>query len=195
MTTEKKDDLEAVRNVVEALKDFLPEEQERIIRWSREKLGLAGSEAVQKEHRFVGRELAVTPDQRAEGLKIRDIRSFVAEKDPKTDSQFAAVVAYYYAFEAPEGQKKDSIASTDLQDACRQAGRERLTKPIMTLHNAANAGLLDKAGEPGSFKLNTVGENLVAMTLPEKGTGKLPMRRSPKSKKSARKKHSSRKVN
>lgn len=35
------DDLEAVRAVAAALGDFSPEEQERIIRWAREKLGLA----------------------------------------------------------------------------------------------------------------------------------------------------------
>jgi hypothetical protein len=35
------DDLEAVRLVTTALAGFSPEDQERIIRWAREKLGLA----------------------------------------------------------------------------------------------------------------------------------------------------------
>jgi hypothetical protein len=38
-----KDDLEAVRAVTEALEGFEPSEQERIIRWSRERLGLAAA--------------------------------------------------------------------------------------------------------------------------------------------------------
>jgi hypothetical protein len=36
----KVDDLEAVRLIVEALKDFDGGDQERIIRWAREKVGL-----------------------------------------------------------------------------------------------------------------------------------------------------------
>ena len=37
----------------------------------------------------------------------------------------------------------------------------------MTLTNAKNAGYLDAAGS-GKFKLSTVGENLVAITLPDR---------------------------
>ncbi|WP_425905918.1 hypothetical protein [Nitrobacter sp. TKz-YC02] len=38
----------------------------------------------------------------------------------------------------------------------------------MTLTNAKNAGYLDSAGS-GKFKLSSVGENLVAITLPGDG--------------------------
>jgi hypothetical protein len=37
----KPDDLEAVRTIASALSGFSPEEQERILRWVREKIGLA----------------------------------------------------------------------------------------------------------------------------------------------------------
>jgi hypothetical protein len=50
-------------------------------------------------------------------------------------------------------------------------GRDRLKKPIWTLQNARTLGLLDKAEDPGAFSINTVGENLVAMTLPGDGNG------------------------
>jgi hypothetical protein len=80
--------------------------------------------------------------------------------------QFAATVAYYFAFEAPTEERKESITADDLQDACRQVGRHRLSSPIKTLLNAHASGLLDKAGERGAYKINTVGENLVAVTLP-----------------------------
>ncbi len=40
MTTLKTDDLDAVRAVVEAIKDFKRDEQQRIFRWAAEKLGL-----------------------------------------------------------------------------------------------------------------------------------------------------------
>jgi hypothetical protein len=38
---------------------------------------------------------------------------------------------------------------------------------LKTLHNAKQSGLLDSGTEAGKFAINTVGENLVAMTLPE----------------------------
>jgi hypothetical protein len=84
--------------------------------------------------------------------------------------QFATAVAYYYRFEVPEAQQKSAITAEDLQDAARKVDRDRLTKPSQTLVNAYNQGLLDKAGERGAYSLNTVGENLVAMTLPSSGT-------------------------
>jgi len=45
--TKPTDDLEAVRVVAEALQGFDARDQERIIRWAREKLGLASSPAAQ----------------------------------------------------------------------------------------------------------------------------------------------------
>jgi hypothetical protein len=65
-----------------------------------------------------------------------DIKTFVDFKKPLSDSQFAATVAYYYRFEAPEPQRKASLSSADLIDACRQTGRERLKHPAQTLVNA-----------------------------------------------------------
>ena len=40
MTKPTPDDLEAVRSVITALKEFDPKDQERVLRWAREKLGL-----------------------------------------------------------------------------------------------------------------------------------------------------------
>ena len=94
-----------------------------------------------------------------------DIKTFVTAKAPKSDSQFATTVAYYYRFEAPVAQKRDSITSDMLQEAARLTGRNRFPKPIVTLNNAKKSGYLD-SGARGEFSVNSVGENLVAMTLP-----------------------------
>jgi hypothetical protein len=40
MTDKALDDLDAVRTVVDTLKNFKPEEQQRILRWAVEKIGL-----------------------------------------------------------------------------------------------------------------------------------------------------------
>ena len=50
----------------------------------------------------------------------------------------------------------------------------------MTLTNAKNAGYLDAAGN-GKFKLSSVGENLVAITLPGNGTAGASRRSTKKS--------------
>jgi hypothetical protein len=41
----------------------------------------------------------------------------------------------------------------------------------VTLNNAKNLGLIDSGSEKGRFTINTVGENLVAMTLPGQADG------------------------
>src|SRR5579883_1211586 len=153
----KTDDLEAVRVVTEALSGFSPEEQERIIRWARERLGLASTRHIAPD---MPAQPAAPPPTSA-----KDLKTFVALKNPKSDIQFAATVAYFYRFEAPPEQRKKEIDATILQDACRLAGRQRFKHPAMTLNNAKNQGLLDKVSE-GKYEVNTVGENLVAMTLP-----------------------------
>ena len=99
------------------------------------------------------------------------------EKAPKSDVHFAATVAYYYQFKAPENQRKDSITKEDLVEACRQVDRKRPKGPAQVLVNAYHDGLFDRGGK-GSYKLNSVGENLVAMALPGTNeTGKTPKRR------------------
>jgi hypothetical protein len=97
------------------------------------------------------------------------IRDFVNSKSPTKDTHFVATVAYYYQFLAPDGERKDFISSADLQEACRLVSRKRLTHPGQTLRNAHTGGLMDKGSALGQYTLSTVGENLVAMTLPMSG--------------------------
>jgi len=172
----KTDDLEAVRAVATALGGFSPEEQERIIRWAREKLGLAPTPRITSETSAPHPSTMASPPQTSEpnaqpiAPGARDLKTFVTTKRPKSDVQFAATVAYFYRFEAPPEQRRNEIDKATLQDACRLAGRERLQNPLNTLNNAKNLGLLDSGSEAGKFAVNTVGENLVAMTLPTDST-------------------------
>lgn len=168
------DDLEATRTIVGALGGFDARDQERILRWAREKLGLAT--AVNEpplQGRVVPAALAQTPTQSP--TPALDIRSFMAKKSPSSDTQFAAAVAYYYRFEAPTHLRKESITAGDLREACRQVDRIRIKHLAQTLVNAHYQGLLDR-GERGAYIINTVGENLVAMALPADGTVRSPVR-------------------
>ena len=179
MTGTKTDDLDAVRAVVDAIKDFKSDEQQRIIRWVAEKLSMPQPYAASVQaHGASAPASPVTPTLPASAVPASgtgaapDIKSFVAEKSPRSDVQFAATVAYYYRFEAPQAERKDAINKDDLQEAARKAGRERFKDPLQTLHNAHTLGLLDKGEEKATFSINSVGENLVAMTLPGDGTAK-----------------------
>lgn len=179
MTDKALDDLDAVRTIVETLKNFKPEEQQRILRWAVEKAGLpsstaqpipaTGSSAVPPSPAGSVVSSSQLPATAPLTNGAVDIKTFIDQKQPRSDVQFAATVAYYLRFEAPAAERKESINREDLQEACRKAKRDRLNNPYQTLMNAHNLGLLDKGPEKATFVLNTVGENLVAMTLPSDG--------------------------
>lgn len=172
---ERKSDFLSAEEIKGILQGRDKAEQERIVRWVAESLGLApalgaiGGQPGAPPH--PEQPLADGGHRVSAGLpseRKRDIKAFVEEKNPKSDIQFAAVVAYFYRFEAPEPDRKEAITSTDLQEAARLAGRPRFRKPSVPLNNAVRQGYLDRA-ERGSCSVNAVGENLVAMTLPSTG--------------------------
>lgn len=161
------DDLDAIRTIIDTLTPFEPDEQKRIVRWAFEKLGLSfGSVAPLPPPSSTQTAVPQLTPPSTPAPSNRNIKSFIDAKNPANDMQFAAAVAYFYAFEALEEHKKAEVGTEDLQEACRLTGRQRLTNPGQTLRNAAYNGLLDKGSEKGSYKINTVGENLVALTLP-----------------------------
>jgi hypothetical protein len=183
----KPDDLEAVRTIAAALSGFSPEEQERILRWSREKIGLAPAALTLPEVRLPQPTSPLSnvrphlPTETPQGpTSGKDLKTFVTNKSPRSDVQFAATIAYFYRFEAPPDQRRNEIDAATLQDACRLAGRARLKHPIKTLNNAKNLGLIDSGGEAGRFTINTVGENLVAMTLPGQADGSAKIKKPKK---------------
>lgn len=168
------DDLEAVRILVSTLEKFEKNDQERIIRWAKEKLGIPIIEqSTSSAHASVDSSAHAQDGQRAaphSKTKSKDLKSFYEEKKPSSDMQFATFVAYYYKFEAPESERKDNIDSEILQDATRLANRDRLNDPNKTLRNAKFNGYLDSGEGRGFYKINTVGENLIAMTLPQESS-------------------------
>ena len=139
-----KDDLDAVRAVVEAIKDFESDEQQRIFRWVAEKLGLPQPFGP-SGHAPPAAPIAsgVTPPaaHHPSASTSTDIKSFVTNKKPRSDVQFAAAVAYYYRFEAPQAERKDAINKDDLQEAARKANRDRFANPLKTLQNAHQLGM------------------------------------------------------
>jgi hypothetical protein len=198
-TKAKPDDLKAVKTIRDALVGFQNDERERILRWVRESLGLptgspaipAGTETKQPApmvHQSTPASPATAVPAHAPDAKTaKDIATFVNEKNPQSDIQLATTVAYYYHFEAPPNERKDEIDADFLRDALRLAGRPgKLTQPLKTLNNAHAKGLLDRGSERGNFTINTVGENLVGMTLPGGSAQSSRPRRPAARKKAAR---------
>jgi hypothetical protein len=175
--TQEPDDLEAVRKLVEVLSPFKAGDQERVIRWAREKLGLPVQGAAEAQQDKAPRDPSSEGEAGASGAAT-DIKTFVAEKNPTSDNQFAATVAHYYRFVAPPAARKEAITAADLQDACRLTGRNRFSRPAQTLINAHTNGLLDKGANRGEYVISTVGENLVAVSLPGSLAGADPRRRA-----------------
>ena len=188
-------DFEAAKAVADLLKGIEKERQQRILRWVAESLNLdlgafsviertpSGTGTGTGSGASMHRDVVLRQQQQ----RTTDIKTFVDSKKPKSDVQFAAVVAYYYRFEASAESRRDSIDAQALQDAARLAGRRRPPKPRMTLTNAKNLGYLDSP-ERGQFRINSVGENLVAMTLPgselegtrRKARSAKPLKRKPR---------------
>jgi hypothetical protein len=182
MTTQKPDDLEAVRQIAAMLEPFPSPDRERILRWARERLDMEPAVQTPQPHIPI-QPRAITPRVETPGGKAADIRTFIDAKKPRSDIHFATVVAYYYRFEAPPDERRDSVTADVLIDACRKANRKRPPKPHDTLINAAKAGYLDATGEKGQYRINSVGENLVAMVLSD-GEGQRP---KPRKKRKTRK--------
>jgi hypothetical protein len=173
-SSKKRDNLEAARIVRDALSGFAQEEQKRILRWAAESLGIGAVSPIPPKPTGPPQPPTYTPAVPTLSSKqgvpniANNVKTFVDEKNPQTDIQLATAIAYFYRFEAPEAERKDEIDAIFLSDACRLAGRPgKLLKPAKTLNNAHAKGLLDR-GARGKFSINSVGENLVGMTLPVK---------------------------
>ncbi|MHB8495497.1 MAG: hypothetical protein ACYC9Z_16745 [Casimicrobiaceae bacterium] len=101
--------------------------------------------------------------------KKADIRSLKEEKQPNSARQMACVVAYYLQELAPADEKKETVSTKDIEKYFKQAGFKLPTKVEQVLVDAKRSGYFESAAR-GEYKLNAVGYNLVAHTLPSTKT-------------------------
>lgn len=105
-----------------------------------------------------------------------DIRIFKQQKNPSSANEMACVVAYYLQQLAPTEEKKAAISAAEVDKYFQQAGFPLVKRSDQLLVNARAAGYFDSAGR-GSYRLNAVGNNLVAHSLPRvSGDGVARMR-------------------
>jgi hypothetical protein len=191
--SETKDDqeLRAIQQVIAALSDLDSEARARVINYVFQRLGISSPAALVESGMP-----AVTPAQGMEtgaavaqpGRRQVDIRSFGQEKSPRSANERVAVVGYYLSELAPADERKVEISAADITKYFKQAGFPLPGAARMTLVNAKNAGYLDAGAERGAYKLNPVGHNLVAHSLPAatatgRASGRGNSKRARKSKK------------
>jgi len=128
-------------------------------------------------------EVTATPPQTG-GAPVH-IEKFKDEKKPRSANEMAALVAYYLANLAPQGQRKATVNTDDIETYFKIAKFPLPEQIRVTLQNARNAGYLDTAGE-GEYKLNAVGHNLVVHSMP-RGAGPASRASRPKRSKAKRK--------
>jgi hypothetical protein len=97
--------------------------------------------------------------------KVIDIRTLKEQKSPSKVNEMAALVAYYLSETASQEERKNEVDVEDMEKYFKQASF-RLPNKRMVLHNAKKAGYFEALGN-GKFKLNPVGYNLVAHSLPK----------------------------
>jgi hypothetical protein len=161
-------ELEALTAVVAALEPLSPEMRLRIVDSA---LTFLGTKAVQTNR--LSRPPAA-PDETPGGLgreaagpslPAPDIRSLKDQKQPQSANEMAALVAYYVSEAMSGSEKKDAVDVNDMVKYFKQGNFRLPANPKMILVNAKNAGYFDAVGS-GGYKLNPVGYNLVAHSLP-----------------------------
>lgn len=186
-------EVNAIKSVLDALSPLSPEARSSVLDYVLKRLGIAALSANQASLSagsapFVGETFGnLTEGAPSAVVHIEDLK---AEKKPRSANEMAALVAYYLGNVAPEDKRKKSVNVKDIETYFKIAKFPLPQQIKMTLPNAKNAGYFDSAGE-GEYRLNPVGYNLVAHSMPRgvssvKGKAKKaksPARKKTKSKK------------
>jgi len=168
-------ELEAINAIVAALKPLRDEERKRVLEYV---LGRFDALPVQRTLTSSG---SAPLSQLSTGAPsagaLNDIRTLKEQKNPRSASEMAALVAYYISELAPSSERRTGMNKEDVERYFKTAGFKLTAKAGQTLINAKNAGYLDSAGE-GQYKLNPVGYNLVVHRLGGDGSGRKRRRKS-----------------
>jgi len=184
--SEIKNELKAIETITNILQQLDKTAQQRVLQYAMQHLGLQVEQADLSPPTLPANRGAQV-EQQTQHLQqqVVDIRNLRDQKQPSSDMEMAAIVAYYLSELAPEEEQKDAIATKDIRTYFNQAGYPLPAGPQFTLPNAKAAGYFESAGR-GKYKLNPVGYNLVAYGLPRGKAESTPT--SPRKKRKKKKK-------
>jgi hypothetical protein len=181
VSVETDEEIAAIKSVLDALTPLPVDVRQNVLDYVVKRLQISRSE-VDLSHSDRG-----TPPPGDTGtsgakdlppLSAIHIKDFKTQKSPNSASEMSAIVAYYLANLAPQSERKDRITTKEIDTYFKIAGFPLPKIMDMTLVNAKASGYLDSIGN-GEYRLNAVGHNLVAHSLPRGAGATRPQRRSP----------------
>jgi len=172
---------QAIDQVIEALGAFQATDQQTILKAVYAHLNIAAPKGEAPPPSMRREEVAAPERQERPSPPPRsnagdgefagmDIKSFKELKNPTSARQMACVVAYYLAEIAEGDERKETVASADIEKYFKQARFQLPTKLEQLLIDCKGSGYFDTPSR-GEYKLTRVGHNLVAHQLPAKGRG------------------------
>jgi hypothetical protein len=164
MPDEIDSEIQAIKTLLAALEPLKPSVRQSVLDYVMKRLGIE-----QKEFRTRPESQVLPPGEPLKQSKTEiRIQDLVSEKKPRNAVEMATLVAYYLSHRAPEGVRKSTISTKDIETYFKIGDFKLPTQPRFTLPNAKAAGYLDAVGE-GAYKLNPVGYNLVVHSMPKTG--------------------------
>ena len=163
-------ELQAIQQLLSALEPLDSDARGRVLDYVFQRLDLAPRESARSTADTSALSSAVAPSSApvapadsAQGTVV-DIRTFAAQKQPKSQMEKTVFVAFYLSEVAPAPERKSELSGADLAKYQKQAGLGAPTNTRQSLFRARDAGYLESAGH-GKYKLNAVGYNFVAHSL------------------------------
>ena len=169
------DELEVLRVVKEALAPLGSDERQRILKYVSEIYDL---NVRAEPPRTVGYDRQIPSTQsRDRDMSFTDRTSlspkdFLHEKDPQTDIERVACLAYYLSHYRDTPDYK----TLDISKLNTEAAQLKFSNPAYAVANATNAGLLTSA-QKGKKQISAIGERFVD-ALPDHEAAKLLLRSS-----------------
>ncbi len=174
-------ELKAIQTLLSTLEPLDKDARKRVIDYVFQRLEINIKSPLVKQSSITEESLQqnIPSYQTNESVKIQstDIRSFANDKNPKNDVERTALVTFYLT-ELAQEEKKSEISPEDITKYFKQAGFPIPSRPRQVLVNTKNAGYIDSTGNRGGYKLNPVGYNLVAFSLPSDGSSAKPRKRN-----------------
>ncbi len=155
-------EIEAIKRVLEALTPLSERARISVIEYAAKRLDLSTFQFEKAPRGGSGTEPIKESDTSGRPLHIK---AFKEQKQPRSANEMAALVAYYLANLAPSNQRKETVNQKDIETQFKIAEFPLPRQVRATLPNAKNAGYFDLVGD-GEYKLNAVGHNLVAHSMP-----------------------------
>jgi hypothetical protein len=168
--TKTDDELIAIQTLLSTLGPLDGEARNRVIEYVFQRLNLAlKSNSVYSAsltETSLNNPTSPLPTNDTSRLTKTDIRTFSSQKMPKNDVERTTLVAFYLSEVAIDSEKKTEIGTDDILKYFKQANFPVPVRPRQVLVNTKNSGYIDASTNRGFYKINPVGYNFIAYSLP-----------------------------